>query len=343
MIRSLQLLDLARWTVRPLKNSSRVYTLDSLCNQGSSTLSRLEVIGLVSPPKNRGACSLVWLHDGDFLGLASARRRSGPGTWEFAQLVLDSDHTHGSVDLLRQVWQAVARRGGERIFIRLRRDDPLVNDCRLTGFVKSTRELLYKGRRRSTSNSSSVHLRRRKASDEYGLFRLYNASTPSEVRSIVGMTFEQWRSSLERSRRRSREFVYEKDGQVRGSLRAIQHSGATMLSIMSHPDLNSSTEALLDFGLERLASTDAVYCLIAQHQVQVERLLFQRGFEVAGDYVTFVRSMVATARSERARGAIPVSPVSFRDSETETHVLHNTAERTPEAIARRRGSTPLVR
>ena len=109
--------------------------------------------------------------------------------------------------------------------MRVRQGDPLADAARLSGFFPCVPEVLYRrpGHRTASLDSfpsqTSVSLRKKKRGDDYALFRLYNAAIPSEVRSAVGMTFDQWMASREQSSGRRQEFVLDTHAGVRGWLR----------------------------------------------------------------------------------------------------------------------------
>ena len=310
VIRPFRLLDAAR---RPLRTEvgrrDRVYTLDALLSGGSPTLSVPEAVRLTVPPGSRSVCSLAWVESNKVNGLACARQRSGPSAWELKHLLFGVDDEGGQVGLLERVCQAVARRGGEKVFIRVRADDPLTVTARKAGFVSSTNELLF-ARRHTVHHATREFVRTRTRSDGYGLFRLYNASTPVEVRTAVGMTFEQWSASMEPSRARPAELVYEREGQLRGWLRVTQGSKNALLSLMSGGEQGADAEtALVDTALELVAEGVTAHCLVPEYQASLSQMLSDRGFEMAGEYVTLVRSMAVAARQEeKARTAITTAP-----------------------------------
>ena len=226
------------------------------------------------------------------MGIAAARPRSGERTWEASHLYLTSKDDALTQDLMRALAQSVARRQGERIFARFAYGDPLIEVAGLCGFAPSGHEYLYRGRRRSAGAGAGIDVRRTTPADEYGIFQLYTACTPSDRRLSSGMTFGQWSDSRERVRRRGHEFVFTKDGQVRGWINTIRGSGPGMVQLMVHPDDESDVDGTLDFGLARLPRGDEVYCLVSDHQSALIGHMRQRGFEVQSEYVTLVRSMV---------------------------------------------------
>lgn len=302
------MLDVARWTVRGgVGERSRAVTLHDLLRDTPSTLSTPEAARSALPSRRRGACSYVWLSGGRIKGLVRARRRSGPWTWELAQLFLEADDEPGYVELLDRVCQGVAGSGGQRVFIRLRSDDPLASSYRRFGFTLCTRETLYAGPRPEPLGDDPVLLRSATDADDYDAFRLYNAATPAKVRYVAGMTFEQWRSSKERSPGPAREFVHHRHDQLRGWIRTNLMSATCMIQMMVHPEDEPSADAIIDGALEQTPRAEHVRCLAADHQFYLHSLLARRGFEPAGEYVILARSMGAVAQ-QRARRAITVAP-----------------------------------
>ena len=287
---------------------NRAYTVDDLSGDRRPRLSVLEAARLSLSLQSRRVCSAAWTENNQVVGIAAARPRSGPRAWEVAQLLLSQDDDSGSIDLLDSVSQRVARGGGERVFIRLRKDDPQVDLVGRSGYIPCARELVYKGRGRLTSGMRSISVREKSSADDYGLFQLYLASSTSETRLAVGVTFDQWASSRERTRGRRRELVFERDGQIKGWLRTVQRFGASQLTAIIHPEEETNIGALIDQGLERLKGATTLRCLVPEHQELLQRLLVQSGFQAVAEYLTLVKSMVVQVRNEEEdRRAVKVA------------------------------------
>lgn len=310
MIRPLNPLDLVRYSLtRSGHSGNRAYTADNLSGERRPRLSLLDTARLSLSLQSKGRCSVAWTESGRVAGVAVARPRSGPRAWEVAHLLLASDEDSGPTNLLNGLCQRVARKRGERVFIRLRRDDPLVDVVSRSGYLPCARELVFKGGGRLTSGTRSISVREKSSADDYGLFRLYLASSPSETRLAVGSTFDQWASSRERTGGRAREFVFEKDGEVNGWLRTVQRFGIGQLTVVVHPDEETNIGALTDYGLDRLKGANAVHCVVPDYQELLQGLLLQRGYELVSEYVTLVKSMVVRARNEEDRRAVTAASV----------------------------------
>lgn len=309
MIRPLHPIDVPRYALFGGPGwSSRSYTLDSLLREPRPRLSVMDAARLSLVSQRKDACAWAVTRGSQVLGIAAARPRSGLGTWEVDQLLLGTDDDPAYLELLRKVCQGVARKGGEKVFIRLPGLDPLVDVARLCGFVPSDREHLYVGPQGPAPYERPSGLREKGQIDEFDLFRLYNASTPSETRLLVGVTFDQWRSSRNRSPRGCHEFVYERDGVIRGWVRISRRFGVGQLVSMLHPDADVDVDALIDYGLSRLSGANSVYCLVPKYQLYLRRLLKQKGYQDKSEYVTLVKSMVVPARTEERGQAVTISP-----------------------------------
>ena len=315
MIRPLDPLDFVRCAfLSSSEKSNRVYTLANLGNEKAFSFSLIEASKAGLLLRGKG-CAWVWGHGNKVAGLVAARHRSGPKSWEITQIFLGADGEGILPGLLEKVSQTAASYGGERVFLRLLQDDPLVDVARRGGFFPKIPEVLYRGLpqsfvgktddREASSNEPPSPLREKTQSDDYDLFRLYNTATPSEVRQVVGMTFEQWAASREPARGRCQEFVLSKDSSAIGWLRTFDQSNVGHLEVIVNPDDERNLESIVDFGLRQLGGTRPVYCLVPEYQIAFQSILVRKGFHAVSDYITLVKSNTVRVREEtRARATI---------------------------------------
>ena len=84
-----------------------------------------------------------------------------------------------------------------------------------------------------------------------------------------------------------------------------QRSGVGQLAATVHPDNEDSLGPVVDFGLDQLKGTRAVYCLVPEYQVALQRVLTDRGFEPVSEYVTLVKKLAVIAKEKaHARATI---------------------------------------
>ena len=244
--------------------------------------------------------------------LIAVDQRSGPQSWEVTSLFLSPFAQNELPELLEVASQYAASCGGERVFLRMLRDDPLSQKGRLSGYFPCIPETLYMGTPHSLQASPGHGFRSNGASirgmhpgDQHDLFRLYNGVTPREVRSAFGMTFGQWEASRERRWGRSNELVLDVGGRLGGWLNAGFKSGICRLEAMVHPHHEDSTGAMIDLVLGQLVGAKVVYCLVPEYQPSLERALADRGFSPVSSYMTLIKTMVIRAKEDaRVRATV---------------------------------------
>jgi hypothetical protein len=293
---------------------NRAYPLRSLVEGRPFSPSLIKALREGMSLRGRG-CALVLAQGSRITALASAHQRSGPQSWEITHLFAGSGAESQMPKLLEQVSQVAGSHSCQKVFLRLHREDPLVDVARLSGFFPRVPEVLYRGQPQQgsqaqdpTSNGVTARIREKTRRDDHDLFRLYNMITLPEVRYAIGMTIEQWMSSREEPVGRSKEFVLEGEGSARGWLRTARRFGKGQLEAIVHREDEHALPHMVDFGLDRLRSVKAIYCLVPEYQIGLQRVLADRGFEAISDYITLVKSMTVKAQEEgRVRAAVPLT------------------------------------
>ena len=305
-IRRLQPSDFLRYTILgALERGNLAYTMDRVGKAPGARVSVLDAARLSLLTQGRWTLAYCAGEGARITAVSAARRRSGPRVWELSHLYLRSDSHSVGEDLLSRTCHEVARRGGERVFVRLRENEPSAGAVRRSGFVRCAREMLFTGPRRPGARGGELMLRRRRPYDDHDLFRLYTSAFPTEARFLYGVTFDQWSAALERNRRGTHEFVYEMDGRIKAWVKTSRRLTTGHLSITVGPEEGGSLAALVDFGMNKLGGVSTVACLVPDHQALLQRLLLHRGLEIAAEYVIMAKAMVAPVTKEAVRTAVP--------------------------------------
>lgn len=292
-VRRLSLLDGLRCaaTGQP-RAANRAYALPTLASEKRFGLTMLNAA--------LDDVALALMGDGKPLAIASARRRSTAKCWEITRLFARDGVDALLPDLLEGAATLAAKRGCERIVLRLRYDDPLVDVARRGGYFPRISQTLFRSEsaleRKPPQNSVDATMRKRARPDDYALFRLYNAATPLHIRTHIGMSIDQWLAWRERTGRSCAEFVCERDGGVIGGVRLFRIGGFWALEVEAHPDYAGIAAALLDFGLAQIGTNAPVICLAAAHQATLASALTDRGFERRGEFISVIKVMPLTVR-----------------------------------------------
>lgn len=282
-------------TGRP-SGSNRAYTLGSLEPDKSRGLSFAETVPTAFPPR-RGR-SWLSFEGRRPIALVTAAPRSHAQSWELRQVLIEQGAEERLPALLESVSRTAASRGAKRVFLRLDRDDPAVDSARQSGFFPCFQETLFKGSPLRQTDGSLGSLKKKEARHDYDLFRLYNATTPADVRSTVGMTFDAWRASAERFPGRSTEFVMESADQVIGWVRYVRRSSTGALSAVFHPSAKEGLVSAIEFALRRLSGASTVYCLVPEFQVALGRALADYHFDAVCEFEVLVGTAVIPAEQK---------------------------------------------
>lgn len=239
----------------------------------------------------RSSVALVALDQGRLAGLASARKRSGPTTWFVDHLALPGGDA-SLCELLGSVSEYATKHGVERLFLRLPDEWDIQKLACQSGFVVSTQVLLatLPGRSPLYKDGPAVQARVRRSEDDHGLFRLYNACTPAEVRYKTGLTLQQWKDGEEQKTRRTREVVVTHDDDVVAWVRLDYHQGWTKVCAMTHPRGQVDIPSLVAYVV-RSGGRKGIVWEVPEYQADLHLLLERMGFEISGCYRLLVNSL----------------------------------------------------
>lgn len=302
MIRTLQPIDfwgLARFTSKAPSNEARPREKLSLGRPDA-----LPPSALFAEWMPAGRRRHVWIlsEARQIRALASVRPRAGKGTWEVDTLLLEPGAEALCRELLERLSVAAGARGVHRLFLRLCSSSPMLQEARAASFIGYQKEYLLHGRglqNGHTLPSTLPQLRSRAASDDYPLFRLYQAATPAQARMVEGTTFQEWQDAQERGwdRGHRSEYVYEREGQLVGWLRVTDAEKVGYLDVLASPEDGALADALVDIGRSALANKETLVSLVREGDAALLGSLRERGFEPVNEYVCLVKQVTARVRA----------------------------------------------
>ena len=239
--------------------------------------------------------SYICVRRAAILGLACVQSCRGRSAWELDRLYIAPGQEECSLDLLERLGATGDEIGASRIFLRLRADSALVNTARQAGFNHYLTEALYRlgDERNAGPPSQSLAVRPKSIADDYQVFRLYSSVVPVQVRTVEGMTFEEWSQS--RDRGEIKELVIEDKGEVKAYLR-IRHDGrAGQFDILTDPG-SGDIGSLVDYSMAALRGRSPLYCLVPEFQQHHRHVLEERGFRQEAEFSCLSKQLVARVR-----------------------------------------------
>ena len=323
MMRTLRISDAARCILMNVsKGPNLVCPKESICSEGASCEPSLWKDALV---RRHNRISLVSWQGPDLGGLGSARKRNGHRVWEVDHLYVPAGTGDARSHMQRQPWdsafldllEALVReagtRLGERIVVRLPSNSPVVFQARRSGFFPCHEELLVKGTvstqsiiptkagicesavesRSGADTVVPLRLSDRLPSDDYGLFQLFCAAVPHEVREKLGLTFDQWRDAREPSAGNQQEWVLSHNDRIIGWLCVRTFQGVRDCQAMVHPDFPALLLPLLD---RALSQGGVQHWLVPGYQEPVRDCLLRYGLRETSRYTLLVKTIAAPVK-----------------------------------------------
>jgi len=236
-------------------------------------------------------------------GLASARVRGGVRAWEVDRLHLKDSEL--ALDLLEQVVEAAGIRGAERLFLRVPSDSQVVDRARRVGFFPYYEEIHLTGKEwtgSSTDNTVNLNGHQKGHFGSYaaedradahsqGLFQLYCAATPQQVRVGVGMTIDQWHDSQEQPQPCRNETVMRLEEKIVG-WRVREPFGETAAGQgLAHPDHPDIMPHLIGM------SYNTLNWLVPSYQENATDLLTRQGLHETGRYTMLIKTVTVPVMS----------------------------------------------
>jgi len=253
--------------------------------------------------------SVAWVSLGkeSINGLVSARVCSGATAWIVEHLVTPQWDEELCSKLLERVAVYAGRRGAQRLFLYLPDELNILEIGRQSGFTPCIQGvfLTLHGRSALLGVQPLAGFRHRVASDEHSLFRLYNATTPNEIRAGMGMTLQQWKDARKPIRQGTRELVLEHEGEIKGWVRLDKHGKWTEVRAAVHPDGQVDLGGLASVVLAEMGSRPILW-QVPEYQSTLRLLLERVGFEVAESYRLMFKS-VAVRVEDPALTPAPIS------------------------------------
>jgi hypothetical protein len=279
--------------------------------------------------------ALTWICDDRWrlLGVAQASRRGRADSWEIRYLaaITPQDEADNApvdevlLELVQFALDSAISRAVQRVFASVEDESHDLELLARAGFQRYARELRYWLPRNLSSaeldrlGENSFEgigagaldprtLRTWHRHDDWGLLRLYDASTPRRVQVAECLNSEEFMAthatggrmwSLPLVEPSVETFVYDRGVRMGGWLRLRHGRGSQphQLWLMVHPEDAGMAGPLLRFGLRHLAAAQPrpVLCQVRDYDGAVINALRAVGFEHTETRALMVRQLVARA------------------------------------------------
>lgn len=249
-----------------------------------------------------GCTRYSWVMSGGvrIRGVVSIKSCYSPSVWQVDRLQAGDEEC--CIALLDTMSTAAATRGVRRIFLRLPSASSLIDGVRHSGFSCYGTDYLCRyggGEGQWAAEVPEPYLiRPRSIGDEHALFQLYNATVPLQVRTVEGMTLEDWQECSGRNSwpAQHREFVLQKQDNLVGWLRINSAGRAGCFEIMFHQLDDDVLRWLVHYGLKCLRGKSQIFCVALAFQGQLLGLLEMTGFEQVAEYSALSKEIAVSVK-----------------------------------------------
>jgi hypothetical protein len=289
----------------------------------------MHALVLINPTALTWICEDRWR----LLGVAQASRRGRMDAWDIRYLaaIAAQDEANGApvdevlLELLQFALDSAISRAVQRVFASAEDESHDLELLTRAGFQRYARELRYclprnlssaeldqLGENSLENDMTWAHdcltIRTWHRHDDWGLLRLYDASTPRRVQVAECLNSEEFMAtratggrmwSLPLVEPSIQTFVYDRGVRLGGWLRLRHGRGSQphQLWLMAHPEDAGMAGPLLRFGLRQLAAAQPrpVLCQVRDYDGAVINALRAVGFEHTETRALMVRHLVARA------------------------------------------------
>lgn len=272
---------------------------------GSALVLRVLLHSLVHPASRRSAW--VYSERGRPAALLLARWRLGGLAWDVERLLVGQACEVAAADLLEHVCQRAGLEGARRVFLEVAAESPGLEIARRAGFEKYTSSWMYVAPGdRGLSDLDSFEARPRRSSDNYQLFRLYNATVPARVRSAEALTFEEWRALfpappayLPPPVRNRRHLVWELGSELVGWVALSRGAAGEFAEMLVNPKYADGLDKLIAHLLQLAQGRAPLYVRVREYQSSLAQALEKAEFQAVTESHVLVRHLAARVPEAR--------------------------------------------
>ena len=281
--------------------ASRTFTLERAIAPSPPSFSVIRYLGFAFAPRSAKG---VWVTGtpARIDAVLRAGPRSGRLVWELSEFYETRLSESAEVELLELIGAEAAAAGALRIMLRSDHDSDLIPPARRAGFLPHRTETLYRLPGDKTPGEGSIGamakqmgLRPRQSTDDNGLFRLYCAVTPVEVRTHSGMSADEWGDGLEAPAHADQEWVWEDEGQIKAWLSISQTHGERYIAVAADQTFPKGIPALVECAVAGVAA-EGVVALVPDYEIAVIAALEMKGFEPQREFQVLARPLAVRVK-----------------------------------------------
>ena len=165
----------------------------------------------------------------------------------------------------------LAKLGANRIVVRVKKNGILGEVLKQSGFKFSHTESLFEGTP-TKLDQTRMKINNKRDSDDLAIFRLYNKTTPVEVRSLLCPTLADWKDINGEYKNIANEYTIIENSVVRAYLKTYRSNRTQIVTLIADPEYNYNIiKHLLQFSLTVLNEINEVKVYIPDFHISTHK------------------------------------------------------------------------
>jgi len=205
------------------------------------------------------------------LSLLTACPIASKRNWMLTRLAVSIRNSETTPLLVALMAKELAKLGANRIVVRVKKNGILGEVLKQSGFKFSHTESLFEGTP-TKLDQTRMKINNKRDSDDLGIFRLYNKTTPVKVRSLLCPTLADWKDIYGQYKNIANEYTIIENSVVRAYLKTYRSNRTQIVTLIADPEYNYNIiKHLLQFSLTVLNEINEVKVYIPDFHISTHK------------------------------------------------------------------------
>ena len=231
-----------------------------------------------------------------YLSLITANPIVSNRNWLLTRLAVATKPIETLPSLVALMAMELSQVGANRIIVRIKKNEGLDELLKKSGFKRSHTESLFEGKP-ITLDQIEVEVKKKSDNDDLAIYRLYNQTTPLEVRSLLCPTLSDWQDLNWQYKNIAHEYTIVENLDIKAHLKTYRSKRTQIVTLMANPEYNYNIlKHLLQFSLTVLNEIDGVKVFIPDFQVSAHTAALEIDLCKSTSYDIYVLPITATQK-----------------------------------------------
>lgn len=230
------------------------------------------------------------------LSLLTACPIANNRNWVLTRLAASTRNLETMPLLVALMAKELAKLGANRIVVRIKKNEILGEFLKQSGFKFSHTESLFEGTP-TKLDQTKMKINNKYDTDDLAIFRLYNRSTPVEVRSLLCPTLADWKDINGQYKNIANEYTIIENSEIRAYIKTYRSKRTQIVTLIANPEYNYNIiKHLLQFSLMVLNKIDEVKVYIPDFHISTHKAALEINLFKSTIYDIYVLPITASQK-----------------------------------------------